>query len=653
MRTKWFLCAVVFFCGMLFAQKLPVFLLADSVQTGKILRSTGDTTITTDFTQRIKISYAETVIVVDTLCSVDTCLKSNVETLRVVLDENDTAKVPVENDTIVLIGTTKNLNFAEIPMIDPNPSVDGDEIFIWSSRREQYCDTLYDKDEQSIMCHHCGTRQVFDFWYIESTATAILLHHFSQVRYPADDSCAPPTMRQQNNASPAMRFSVKENGLPLSDVPMNEPLPVAGVISQKIADTRKSPLPKNVLIGVRFNPESLITTTENDTVIVPFSAIDGSWIVRWKWLWDGFAGENGGYTGYVPFWDDIEWSQVDYADEGALQFALAAPAQYYPTYAGDTLGSVDSIIAKLQSDGIADDSLYLCYPTNEGAIWNWHTLEELFYKGFSTDSNHCGIVFSRPMDTLFRSAGNLCDNSKQAFFCPDGDACDGVLGMRSTGTTFRREYWADALRFYGGFNIAVLCDIGVIPYTVEQLQSADPQLVVYVIGAGSVPRIWLNGEEHIISPNYFPSYGDPYGYVYNGYDTTISSPPILWDETNQIEIEHISPVGQSIGAQVILALKFVPPDTVVYVEPISYGDEILINAPILRGIELADSGQSTDTAQVAGIDTASAVIVFQRNGNLWQNAQFLLQSDTIIVNFGSAINENRLWRWWFFTGSEQ
>ncbi len=644
--------AMIFLCAVVFAQKLPVFLKADSVQTEKVLRAQGDTAVATDFLQRLRLSYVETVVVVDTLCSPDTCYTSAVETVRVILGDGDTARVPVGEDTITIVGSSKNIRYAEIPAIDPDPNVDGDEIFVWSSRSEEFCDTSFESDEQTILCQYCGTKRVFEFWYPESIGTAVLLHKFSEIRYPVDDTCVSAENRQRESASPTMKISVAENGLPIRTVSGEKALPVAGVISQIVPNTRKNPLINDVLFNVRFNPESLITAPGNDTVIIPITAIDGSWIVRWKWLWDYMMDVNEEYIGYVPYWDDIPWGQADFLDEGSLQFALAAPAQYYPTYAGDTLGRVDSIIAILENDGIADDSLYLCYPTNNGAIWGWHTLRELFYKGFSTDSGQCEIVFSRPMDTLFTGVGNICDNSHKAFFCNDDIICDGTSGMRATGDTYIRGFWADALHFYSAFDIRALCDAGIIPYSIEQIRDAAPKLVVYVIGAGSVPRMWLNGTEIVLSPEYFPSYGDPYGYVFNGYDTTIASPPLRWDEINEVEIEHIAPLSDEIGAQVIFALKFAAPETTAYLEPVKIGDEITINSPILRGTATADSGQSADTADVVGIDSTAATVVFQRIGNLWQSASFSIENGKIIVDFGAAIEEDRKWRWWFFTGSE-
>ncbi|RKZ27674.1 hypothetical protein DRQ26_02680 [bacterium] len=649
---KTIIAVMIFLQSAIFSQSLPVFLKADSLRVSKILRAQGDTSVQTDFIQQLQLSCVETAIVVDTLCGQDTCYASRVETIRVILSKGDTARVPVEDDTIAIVGTDKNVRYLNIPAIDPDPNIDGDEIFIWSSRAENFCDTSYLSDRQTVLCQYCGVRRVFEFWYPESIETAVLLHHLMKVSYPADDSCAEYYSKQNDESSPLFRFQIMEKNAPVRISSDGDEIPVSNVVENIIPDARKSPLLSDVLFNVRFNPESLVTAPGNDTVIIPIAAIDGSWIVRWKWLWDFLMEFNEDYTGYVPYWDEIPWGEADFRDEGILQFALAAPAQYYPTYAGDTLGSVDSIIALLEDAGIADDSLYLCYPADDGAVWGWYKIREIFYKGFSTDSEHCAIVFSRPMDTLFTHCGNICDNSHKAFFCEEDIICDSTSGLRATGEYYYRGLWADALHFYSGFDIRTLCDIGVIPYSVEQVRNAAPKLVVYVIGAGSVPRMWLNGEEIILSPEYFPSYGDPYGYVYNGYDTTITSPPLEWDDLNEVEIEHIAPLSDEIGAQVILALKFAAPETTEYIEPVRVGDEIMINAPIFRGTAVADSGQSADTADVQGVDSTSAAIVMQKVDGMWQGASFSLESGRIIINFEDTIDSDRRWRWWFFSGSE-
>ncbi|MCD6595573.1 hypothetical protein J7L68_07865 [bacterium] len=650
---KFFLLSSLLICAIcLFGQKLPVFLKSDSVQTAKIIRQSGDSVYQTQFIQQFEFSYVETVITLDSICDIDTCYPTDFETLRVILTDEETASVAIGNDTIVIVGSMKNLNECKIPYIDINPDSLGDEYFIWSDRIEQYCDTFPDKNGQT-RCLYCGNRRIFDILEPETTQTAIILHKYTSIVYPDEDTCRCGHIGILRDNISEIYFSVEENGLPIGKYSLGQSIPVNSVIDGIIPESRRKLLSPEPLLGVRYNPESLLVTPGTDTIIVPFIAIDGSWEARFKWLWDDWAGPNETYTGYISYWDEIPWGQIDYRDVGPLQLCLAAPAQYIPTYAGDTIGYVDSIIAILDNDNIANDSIYLCYPTNSGQIWGWISLKEIFYKDFDTTNTDCPIVFSRPIDTLFMGVGNLCDNAHQAFFCRDYESCESTEGMRQTGINYDTQYFADAIHFYGRFNLDILSQMGVIPYTIDQILNSNPKLIVYTIGTGSVPRIWLNGTQYIVSPGYFPSYGDPYNFVYNGHKSIIDNPNILYDGINEIEVELIAPRPEDLGAQVVFALRFVLPETTEYIKKICKNNIIDINQIIYRGTEIADSGNTADTAIVSNVDTNSAVIVFQSNGNTWQSGVFSIVDSSIIIKFPDTLTTDRLWRWWYFTGKDR
>ena len=634
------------------AQNLPVFLRSDSIQTGKILRQSGDTVYQTRFLQEFQFSYIETVIALDSICDNGTCYPTDFETLRVILAEQETAKVPLSGDTIVIIGTAKNLYKCNIPYIDINPDSSGDEYFLWSDRTEYYCDTFADKNGQT-RCLYCGNRKIFDIIKPETTNTAIILHKYTSIIYPDEDTCRCNHIGIFRDNISEINYSIEENGLPIGKYSLGQSIQVSGVIDNFIPESRKYLLSSEPLIGIRYNPDSILVSLSSDTIIVPFIAIDGSWQVRFKWLWDNWAGPNETYTGYISYWDEVPWGQIYYRDVGPLQFCLAAPAQYIPTYAGDTIGYIDSIIAIFENDNILYDSLYLCYPSVSGHIWQWTTLKELYYKDFDSTNTDCPIVFSRPIDTLFLGVGNLCDNARQMYFCDEYESCEGAEGMRQIGMNYDPQYFADALHFYGQFNLDILSQIGVIPYTIEQIRDSNPKLVVYTIGTGSIPRIWLNGTQYTVSPGYFPSYGDPYNFVYNGYKTVIDNPNFIYDGINSIEVELIAPRPEDIGAQVVFALQFVLPETTEYIRKICKNDIIDINRTIYRGTEIADSGNTADTAIVSGVDTNSAIMVFQRNGNIWQSANFSLEDSSIIIEFPDTLATDRLWRWWFFSGKDR
>jgi len=640
---------VIILSGVLCCQNLPVFLKADSVQSAKILRFSDDSIFQTFFVQPLSISFAETVIAHDSICEGDTCYPTEIETLRVVLAIGDTARIPHGDDTLIIIGTSENLNNMEIPSIDTNLKSSGDEFSLWNNRMESYCDSLIGKSGQTI-CEYCGIRQIFEYFYIETTATAILLHKYSSVVYPLEDSCFSHGFSPK--FCPEVLTNIEENGVLLRTAPVNTRIPVSGVVENIISENRIGRLFDDHLFDIRYLPESLLIAPDEDTIMIPFAAIDGSWIVRSKWLWDNWAGPNETYSGYVSYWDDAPWGQVDYRDVGPLQLSMSAPAQYIPTYAGDTIGYIDSILAILDNDNLSGDSLYLCYPSGTGCVWGWINIRELFYREFDSTNTSCPIVFSRPVDTLFHGIGDLCDNSHQAFFCQSTESCEESEGMRGTCVNYDRQYFADALHFFGSFDVRTLCEIGLIPYSLEQIQESNPRLIIYTIGTGSIPRMWLNDSLYIIASGTFPAYGNPYNFDYNGHRAVIDSPFIKFDDANHIVLELIAPRPIDLGAQVVLALEFVLPDTVEFLELITRDDIIELNRHILRGTSLADSGNTKDTAVVSDIDTNSAIIVYQRDSTLWKSADYELADSSIIINFSDTLLDDRLWRWWFFTGNE-
>ena len=150
------------------------------------------------------------------------------------------------------------------------------------------------------------------------------------------------------------------------------------------------------------------------------------------------------------------------------------------------------------------------------------------------------------MTYLFGGEGHIGDNSDIAFFIRASCSCDGTEGLRATlPERYRREFWADAIHFLRELPGADLPDV---PH--------DARLVLYIIAAGSVPRIKIGDTWHIVSPDYFPGYGDPYGFAWRGHKAVIESHGLTWDGINDIIIEHISPGRDQIGAQVVFVMEW-------------------------------------------------------------------------------------------------
>ena len=296
----------------------------------------------------------------------------------------------------------------------------------------------------------------------------------------------------------------------------------------------------------------------------PFLCIDAQWLCRWKWLWSPFAAENEGYTGYVDAWDSIPFKQVKFDDGMLRDNNYAAAAQYRPSYGGsgdyyhiydlcvgaglppaychNCLGLVQDLGLMLERDGVAGQEILAQYSPD--LLAHNVPVRNLFYRNFDPANIACTIVFSRPMTYKHKGGGHIADNAEQFFFARAAESCDGTIGLRATLVPqFRREFCADAIWFSRSIS-----DLPTFP--------SDARLVVYIIAAGSVPRIRINGIWHIVSPVYFPSYGDPYGYIFRGYKATIAPHGLLSAGlTNEIVVEHIAPLGDSIGAQVIFVME--------------------------------------------------------------------------------------------------
>ena len=334
---------------------------------------------------------------------------------------------------------------------------------------------------------------------------------------------------------------------------------------------------------------------------LPFLCLDARWSAKWKWLWDDFAGPNEGYDGYITAWDSIPWQRVAFDDGTERDNNFAAPAQYRPMYGGygdyhgiytpcvesglpetychNCCGLVGDLIALLEHDRIADSTIEAQYAHT--AMPREIALRNLLFRGFnpagSTGSPNalCPLVFSRPMTYTFGEHGHIGDNSMQSSFIRFDYSCDGAEGLReSLGVSYRREFFADAIWFTRNFSLeefnAETAETAERNYNENSALSASSalrlpeipesaRLVVYIIAAGSVPRIRINGTWHIVTPPdfYFPPYGDPYFFATRAVRSVITDhglrPGAL---KNEIIIEHITPRSGEIGAQVIFAFEW-------------------------------------------------------------------------------------------------
>ena len=279
----------------------------------------------------------------------------------------------------------------------------------------------------------------------------------------------------------------------------------------------------------------------------PFLFIDARWAsTKFKWIWDEWAGPHETYSGYVSYWDEIPWGTVRYDDGVARDFNFAARSQYIPTYSGDVLGYVEDIIALLESDRI--DRRIIEAQHSHTAMPQNIPLRDLFYKNFNPANVGCPIVFSRPVSYTFGEPGNICDSAHESYLCTTAITCDGSEGLKyELGVNYLREFFSDAIHFAHEFPSSYLPEITVYN-----------RLVCYIIGCGSIPRICINGTWHVISPDYFPPYGDPYGFVYNPIIAAIPDHGLRFGtgETNEIIVEHVAPWPEDLGAQVIFSLEY-------------------------------------------------------------------------------------------------
>jgi len=281
----------------------------------------------------------------------------------------------------------------------------------------------------------------------------------------------------------------------------------------------------------------------------PFLSLDARWVAKSKWLWDGWAGPHETYSGYIDYWDEVPWQEVPFDDGKTRDHNYAARAQYLPSYASAILGAVGDIIALLERDGIDTRIIEAQYAHGESV--RAPQLRNLFFRNFDPSHSECPIVYSRPVTYTFGAKGHIGDNSHQAFFVRADESCDGTEGMREIlGVNFRREFFADAVHYSRTLPAAALPKIpAATPYQ---------RLVCYIIGCGSVPRISINGTWHVVSPDYFPSYGDAYGFVYRGHKAVIIDHGLHFGEgeLNEIIVEHIAPRPLDLGAQVIFSLEW-------------------------------------------------------------------------------------------------
>jgi hypothetical protein len=185
-------------------------------------------------------------------------------------------------------------------------------------------------------------------------------------------------------------------------------------------------------------------------------------------------------------------------------------------------------------------------------------LQNLYYKDFDNRNLKCPIVFSRPQDNEVGGNGCLCDNSKQSVFCRPGhdEICDGIATGYGPDRFYDRQFWADSIWFE-----RTIRGIDLRGRLSRDDFRVGSRLVMYIIAAGSVPRVRINGIWLITSPIYFPPYGDPYGFVFNGFKKVfeLSGERLIFnigdEDINEIIVEHIAPHGNNLGAQVVFVLE--------------------------------------------------------------------------------------------------
>jgi len=303
----------------------------------------------------------------------------------------------------------------------------------------------------------------------------------------------------------------------------------------------------------------------------PFLSLDSTWLCRWKDLWTPYAGPNETYTGYISYWDEVPWQRVMFDDGHERDHNFAAQAQYMPSYGGsgdylgiydrcvavglpeeychNCVGLVNELIDILEADGIAESEITAAYRSIDGLLnVKSAPLHDLLFRNFDRANNSCPIVFSRPMTYHLEGAGHICDNAQQESYCRAEKSCDGTTGM--FGSERDDNFRADAIWFQKSFLSSLILGAAEGHH--------DAKLVVYIIAAGSVPRIKINDTWYFTDPERTISYGDPYGFCFRGCRAVIESPNLLWGEeaSNSIIVEHIAPRPECVGAQVIFCFEW-------------------------------------------------------------------------------------------------
>ena len=84
--------------------------------------------------------------------------------------------------------------------------------------------------------------------------------------------------------------------------------------------------------------------------LIPILCIDSRWAVRYKWLRDVLPDD---YSNYLDVWDTVPWQLIMHEDMVERDYNMAAPAQYLPKYADESVGDVADLLALLAADNIA------------------------------------------------------------------------------------------------------------------------------------------------------------------------------------------------------------------------------------------------------------------------------------------------------------
>ncbi|MCD6594629.1 hypothetical protein J7L68_03030, partial [bacterium] len=210
---------------------------------------------------------------------------------------------------------------------------------------------------------------------------------------------------------------------------------------------------------------------------VPFLCIDSTWRVRWKDLWTTFAGPAGTYTGYIDAWDGIPFQRIMFDDGHERDYNFAAQAQYMPSYGGsgdylgiyekcvesglpetychNCVGLVQDLIALLEADGSANETITAAYrDTDDMLVPGTIRLRDLFFRNFDRANKSCPLVFSRPLTNHLQGAGHICDNAQKLYYCTADKSCDGTTGLN--GSELNENFRADALWFSKSFLSSLL-----------------------------------------------------------------------------------------------------------------------------------------------------------------------------------------------------